>query len=318
MDNTAVTGFRKFAKLTVAAVFFLIAVGGIVRATGAGMGCPDWPKCFGMWIPPTCACELPENYQEIYKNHGYANTEFNVVKTWIEYINRLIGVVIGLLVFGTLVKSLKFIKTDFRIFLFSLLSFLLVGFQGWIGAKVVDSNLKPYMVTIHMLIALVIVALLLYVLFRTETDKKINLSTVNSFALIVSFLSLFLILVQITLGTQVREAIDKVALSFNYLQRDSWVDNLGVIFPIHRSFSILLLASSLYFSNYLKNVLKFDSSLITYLLIFIGVEILSGIILSYLGFPAFIQPVHLFAGSVIFGLQFYLTLHMLKLMKIIS
>jgi heme a synthase len=67
-----------------------------------------------------------------------------------------------LLVFFTLVKSFKFIKSDLEFF-FSLLSFLLVGFQGWIGAKVVDSNLKPFMVTIHMLIALVIVALLLYV-----------------------------------------------------------------------------------------------------------------------------------------------------------
>jgi heme a synthase len=318
MDNTAVTGFRKFAKLTVAAVFFLIAVGGIVRATGSGMGCPDWPKCFGMWIPPTCVCELPDNYQEIYKNHGYANMEFNVVKTWTEYINRLIGVAIGLLVFGTLIKSFRFIKSDFRIFLFSLLSFLLVGFQGWIGAKVVDSNLKPFMVTIHMLIALVIVALLLYVLFRTEPEAKKDIGKINSFALLVSFVSLVLIVVQITLGTQVREAIDQVAFQFNYLQRELWVENLGITFLIHRSFSILLLSSSLYFAYFLTKKLNYNSTLVIYLLVFIGIEILSGVVLSYLDFPAFIQPIHLFAGSVIFGLQFYLTLHLLKLMNILK
>lgn len=319
MNNTAATGFRRFAKLTVAAVFFLIAVGGIVRATGAGMGCPDWPKCFGMWVPPTCSCELPDNYQEIYKDHGYSSMEFNVVRTWTEYINRLIGVAIGLLVFFTLIYSFKFIKTDIRVFIYSLLSFLLVGFQGWIGAKVVDSNLKPFMVTIHMLIALVIVALLLYVLFRTEPKTEaINTNKINYLTALIALVSIGLILVQITLGTQVREAIDKVAVSFNHLQRELWVENLGGVFLIHRSFSLLLVASSLYFSYYLNKVLGFKSTLIYYLLGFIGVEILSGIILSYLGFPAYIQPVHLFAGSVIFGLQFYLTLHLFRLMKVID
>ena len=55
-------------------------MGGIVRASGAGMGCPDWPTCFGQLIPPTSEAELPSNYHELYAV-GYANTDFNVVKT---------------------------------------------------------------------------------------------------------------------------------------------------------------------------------------------------------------------------------------------
>ena len=63
------------------------------------MGCPDWPTCFGQWVPPTSESDLPRNYQEIYADLGYAETRFNVVKTWTEYVNRLIGVGIGLLIF---------------------------------------------------------------------------------------------------------------------------------------------------------------------------------------------------------------------------
>ena len=62
-----------------------------MRASGAGMGCPDWPLCFGQWIPPTDVDQLPANYQEIYADRGYADTTFNATKTWIEYLNRLLG-----------------------------------------------------------------------------------------------------------------------------------------------------------------------------------------------------------------------------------
>ncbi|MFN9518217.1 MAG: COX15/CtaA family protein, partial [Bacteroidota bacterium] len=87
--------FRRFGILTIASVFFLILVGGLVRSTGSGMGCPDWPKCFGEWVPPTDVNERPVDYQERFKVEGHEIADFDVFKTWTEYINRLIGVLTG-------------------------------------------------------------------------------------------------------------------------------------------------------------------------------------------------------------------------------
>jgi cytochrome c oxidase assembly protein subunit 15 len=130
--------FRKLGFWTIGAIYFLILVGGIVRATGSGMGCPDWPKCFGTWVPPTDISQLPSNYKEIYGEKLKGEVEFNVTKTWIEYINRLVGVAIGFLVFGTFVSSfISFRKKDKTIVFLSLLATILVAFEGWLGSKVV-------------------------------------------------------------------------------------------------------------------------------------------------------------------------------------
>ena len=167
MNNTnsqALLRYRKMAVITLAAVYFLILVGATVRASGAGMGCPDWPTCFGQWIPPTSEAQLPSDYQEVYADLGYSDTQFNVVKTWTEYLNRVLGVSIGIMIFITAILSWSTRRVDPSIMKASVAAFLMVGFQGWLGSKVVASNLQPGMITVHMLVALAIVATLLFAL----------------------------------------------------------------------------------------------------------------------------------------------------------
>ena len=115
-DTQTALRFRRIGSITIFAVYFLILVGGIVRASGAGMGCPDWPTCFGQLIPPTTEAQLPANYHEIYAERGYSDTKFNPIKTWTEYLNRLAGVTIGFLIFLTLWYSRSYLKSDKVIF----------------------------------------------------------------------------------------------------------------------------------------------------------------------------------------------------------
>ena len=263
--------FGKLAVITIAAVYLLILVGGIVRSTGSGMGCPDWPKCFGSWVPPTSADQLPSGYKEVYaekrakKNDRLASmlewvgaketayqlrhdeailqeADFNVVKTWIEYVNRLVGVSIGLLIMATVGVSFLFRKEKARVFYASLAAFVLVIFQGWLGSVVVSTNLLPWMVTIHMLPALVIVALLIYAAFRSQRREPNQISQERRGQLQWLLIALLLLsVVQVVIGTQVREAVDEAALANNYTNREAWVDDLGIFFYVHRSYSIILL-----------------------------------------------------------------------------
>ncbi len=312
MINTqAFLRFRRLGVLTIFAVYFVILVGGIVRASGAGMGCPDWPTCFGQWIPPIQESQLPANYHDIYANRGYENTLFNPVKTWTEYVNRLVGVTTGFLVFLTAWSSRIYLKSDKTVFYLSLSVFFLIGFQGWLGSSVVASNLKPFMITLHMLVALLIVALLIYTIARSQRDAigRIDTRLLPSAYKTVLIAAMIMTLLQITMGTQVREAVDFIAHEHSYIERQYWRDDFPIIFYVHRSFSSIILFTNIwlvwkiYLSVKTETVMLFAGySLLTLVVI----AIVAGITLDRLGVPPVAQPIHLLVASLIFGTQFFL------------
>jgi heme a synthase len=321
--------FRRLTISTLIAVYLLILVGGVVRSTGSGMGCPDWPKCFGNWVPPKSVSELPSDYKDIYaqyrekKNIKFAKylralgmedtaqkllndpsvreeSDFNPTKTWIEYINRIVGVIIGFLIFAVFISSLRFWKTERRLTVISFVTFLLVGFQGWIGSFVVSTNLTPWTITVHMFLAILIVALLVYLVHRSSYVTTIN-SPIGFWWLMVC---MAVLLVQTLLGTQVREAIDNVA---TWAIREAWITNLGAEFVLHRSFSwiVLVLHVGLIFN--LRKTVQSKAFLLTLIVLILG-TILTGAGMAYFAVPPYLQPLHLLFATVTFGVQFLLLL----------
>jgi cytochrome c oxidase assembly protein subunit 15 len=306
--------FVRWAKVTLVAIFLIIVAGGVVRTTESGMGCPDWPKCFGQWIPPTDASELPENYAEIYaEKYGYTDTTFNVFHTWTEYVNRLIGFLAGNFCLVLFVLAIVYYwrkKKDGWLISLTLLLVALMGFQAWLGAKVVYSELNVNKITIHMVMAMFIVALLLFILARAQRlIKTVNFSKDKMFfwllivAIVISF-------VQVILGTQVRQEIDTISEAMHDLGRSSWIAQLSGVFKFHRTFAILVLAvnGALIYRNWKS---KLGHGLVKWLIPVLAIEALSGVVMVYLDVPAAMQPVHLVLANLMFAVQAYVLMRYL-------
>jgi len=334
--------FLRINFVSIVALFALILAGGIVRSSGSGMGCPDWPKCFDQYIPPTDVSQLPSDYREKYvdrrvsKNSRFANTldvlglgnmaekirndksilepeEFNAANTWIEYVNRLIGAVYGILLIFCVIFSFTYIRTRRKIFFWSLLNLFLVGFQGWLGSIVVSTNLMAWVVTVHMMVAVAILAISIYTYFLARVWRDRNLLTTRPAGLLkglvisVVVLSLF----QIALGTTVREQIDAIASSMDNLNRSEWVPNVGLNFELHRDLAILMVVLNVIIflmirAGYSLTGLQFKY--VSFVMIFLILQIITGIVLSYLALPPVAQAVHILLATLLFGAQFYLML----------
>lgn len=298
--------FSRLIFFSIIVTYLVILAGSIVRATGSGMGCPDWPKCFGQYIPPTDISQLPENYKEVFKVQGKEIADFNALHTWVEYINRLLGVVMGFLVLGVLIFSFLVRKEFSKMYIFSIVVFLATLFQAWLGAKVVSSNLAPVKITVHMVFALIILAALIYQYHSvnsTTHKKKLKTNTLKK----ATFLLLFLCIVQILLGTQVRQQIDEIALQFGNSFRDKWILNLNWIFDVHKTLAAILIGLCFYVYYESKKIQEKNtkySILPNLLLITVVAEFFVGLILNYAYIPAFFQPVHLIFSCVIFGIVF--------------
>ncbi len=340
-SNAPGNRFLKINLLTIILLFVLILAGGVVRSTGSGMGCPDWPKCFGQYVPPTSISELPANYKQVYadkrlaKNQKFAKMldifgysqlamrirndrsilvpeEFNSARTWTEYVNRLIGAITGIFLFLTAIYSFKYWKSSKSIVILSVLNLVLVGFQGWLGSIVVSTNLVAWIVTVHMLLALAILAISIATYHMAKVNGRYKLST-KPFIAIVTLLVLALSILQITFGTEVREKIDAVASHLEGSYRDSWTTRAGEIFSQHRDMAMVVLILNVVLYALIRRAFSRHSmqqQLMSFTFLMLMLQIVTGIVLSYWALPPYAQAAHIVLASLVFGAQFYLLLNL--------
>jgi cytochrome c oxidase assembly protein subunit 15 len=197
------TAFIRFNWIALVLIYLVVIAGSFVRITGSGMGCPDWPKCFGQWVPPTQKAQLPIDYKDIYaqkraeKIEKFANflgkigfkdvsqkikedksllveQNFNAKKTWTEYANRLVGFLAG----NALLIAFIWILVYYRrrdLVLLAGFNLLLLGFEAWFGSIVVATNLVPWTITVHLFFALVIIGIQLVIIRKISTKQSQNL-----------------------------------------------------------------------------------------------------------------------------------------------
>jgi cytochrome c oxidase assembly protein subunit 15 len=333
--------FLKVNLITIILLFVLILAGGVVRSTGSGMGCPDWPKCFGRYVPPTSISELPANYKKMYadgrlaKNQKFAKMldvfgysdmamrirsdksilvpeDFNSARTWTEYVNRLIGAISGIFLFLCIVYSFKYWKSSKLIVVLSIFNFILVGFQGWLGSIVVSTNLTAWIVTVHMLLALAILAISIATYHMAKVQGRYKVQS-KPLVAVVTLLVLAMSILQITFGTEVREKIDAVASHLEGSYRDSWVTRAGEIFSQHRNMAVIVLILNLVLYALIRksfNRHSVQQQLMSFTFLMIMLQIVTGIFLSYWSLPPFAQASHIVLASLVFGAQFYLLLNL--------
>ena len=327
--------FPKIVQIAIVSVYLIFLAGSVVRMTGSGMGCPDWPKCFGYYIPPTSEEEITwkpnTNYKKGYiivkdealfvaKNNVKTSTEFNESNwsaytkhdyakfnkfhTWTEYINRLVSVLAGFVFLFLIYAASKFWKEDKRIPYLAFGAFFLMLFEAWLGKTVVDSNLTPTIITIHMVVGLLIIALLLNLKFIISESKERAYHKLFNRLLIASVV---FSLIQIAMGTQVRQFIDEQVKLFGFENKNYSLMNPSWKFYFHRSFTIAIVLVNLgmFYINQVKNL---GYKLVNWIVFLIFLETITGILMYYAEIPLGTQAVHLMSGALLFGLQFYLFL----------
>lgn len=306
-----------------------------MRATGSGMGCPDWPKCFGLIIPPTCECQLEPGYKEIFLKKRLLKVDrmvktlrafgmderaeaiesnkqilepeaFNAARAWIEYINRIFGVLSGLFALIMLLLSFQFLKSKTKVFGWTVLGFVLLLINAWLGSIVVATNLLPGIVSIHYLAAfLCIFAFIKAIHVNRKFKSNLDFTNVSKVWVYVYFMLAFSI---VLLGTYSRELADILKSEGNHiLNGELNYSAMGIGFAFHRYLPFVLLSMTIYL--YLKVTAKgLKPRLILLIGLFIMAQLILGVINIKWVLPPWSQTLHIFFGSTLPILIFILLL----------
>lgn len=335
---------RRFGILTISSVFLLLLAGGVVRSSGSGMGCPDWPKCYGNYFPPTCSCQLPSDYQEIYAAKRIQKAKrfarllsslgmqkqaemimndprlqepevFNSQKAWTEYINRIIGVLSGffsLIFFISLIVVRKHIPRS-RLWT-GIAGFIMMMFNAWLGSIVVATNLFPVIVTIHYLAAYAVLALFMVSIFTGRlSEQNMPLVRYKWFFVLFGLVSI----VQVILGTLLRQEVDNLSHA-GVLTSAERVnpDMLSTVFSGHWLIAIALVLISFLPAIMLRKSLDATWKRIIWAMpLAMVLQYISGVLNLRFVFPMFTQVSHIFFAGLIFGITLYICIPIFRSRK---
>jgi len=292
--------FRNFSYLSTGLTYLLIFVGGLVRVAGAGMGCPDWPKCFDRWIPPTSLEQLPDHIDP---------AKFNIVLAWIEYSNRLFGALVGLVITITAFLAFKYYKHVDRIKWSVLAAFFLTLVEGWLGSVLVDTVLNPITITLHLFLALVIVMLLLYAAqeaYYIENSDSEKMSRYPSNLKWMFGLLAGILLLEGGLGTEIRGGLEMIRKENPQVESQFLLNMLGPFKYIHTILGFIITGFSgmLWYRlvNNSINPSKIMTQISTAILGLVLTQIIMGELLVFLDVIPLIQLFHMWVASWIMGL----------------
>jgi cytochrome c oxidase assembly protein subunit 15 len=271
-----------------------------VRVSGAGMGCPDWPRCFGRWIPPTSLSQLPD----------YIDPEkFNLVLAWVEYLNRLFGALVGFIILITFVLGYLHFKKSKNVLLSITAAFFLTLLEGWVGAKLVDTILDPITITIHLLLALIIIGLIIYSSIQSyylivgNFEKSSNYHPHLKNVIVGILVCLF---IEIIIGTEIRGGLDMSRKDNPLIESIILLKMLGPFKYIHTILGFSLLGLTLYLRKIVYDI-KFRSSpfminSVNFIMILIVTQILLGESLVFFDVKPLMQLFHMWFSSLLIGL----------------
>ena len=298
--------FYKASIITVILLYMLVLIGGFVRITESGDDCPDWPKCYGSWVPPLSIEDIPENFNP---------TQDKVYGSWIEYFNRLVGVILGISMLFTFYKSIYVFKNDKIIFYGSLASLLLIIVAGWFGGQIaqnIDGTnvIYQHSVSIHLYIAILTIISLVYttnrgfILLYPNCEKKTNYSNESVY---IFFAILILNLLLVFSGSFIRTFIDDDLIKElpYFLRMERYVYQTGLIKFVHPilGFSMLGLLGILW--NHIMHISNPSNTLkmlVKVLLILVGLQVIIGEGLRFNFIHETFRLYHLWLSTVILGI----------------
>lgn len=317
----------RLAWVSLVSVIILVLAGATVRVTGSGLGCPDWPTCWGCLIPPTSIDQIDVNKLDLEKFKKQAVRKgidpdtitretvlqsFDPVKTWIEFCNRLATLPLGLATLLLALCSLAAKRHRWWIILLSWFCLLDVIANAIMGAIVVRTGLQPGVITLHMALAFLLIAVLVSIVWlsRPQTVVQPMTPATKQRLQAVSLIFFACLFAEGLLGSQLREQTDELLISADThqaVERQDWHETLATtwVYKVHRSFSWTLLVSSavLFYWNWLRREQAAPEP--KWILIMVLAMMLMGIVLGHVEIYAWVQVLHVGLTSILLAVTWH-------------